>query len=475
MKPIILAWERCALSTRLSLVAVACALVNPWLGVLVGLASAWLYTRNSPIDFNRHRAAWFFLPVLVALAFLGRGESLPSDDLMRHLSAWQLHFDYRAQYPWSNLPQANLWLGFDYLLGLLQQAGLSKQFLLQWVPGLSLLLQSVVLFFALDKALPRRAHNSELFLLLGALGLLLLTPRSLLGRPEMFLLIFGATAWLCQTRVQVLAWVLGYLALIPFYWLGWVYAPFALLLAPKRVSLWVRMLLAAGVGLAHLSFWQVYTGDYLRLLLWLKGTLTVLAGENKPLLTSLSFWFVWVFVGGLAYALSTLNKRRFLLSLPVVLLILWFVVPNQIRYVAALSFVALPWMYKTLALQLRARKLRVPSVLVLLGLGLSAALAVFQTDEVPEFALDADARVFSESPFAAVFYGQPGIAVEPSFALGATLPQWRGLVSKGVLDCELAKKAQFTHVIEKSFSAPPACADLTALQGGWRLWTIKKD
>jgi hypothetical protein len=475
MQRLLEAWGRTAPATRLSIVAACCAIANPWFGLVVGLAAAWLHTRQRGIDFSRHLAAWFFLPVLIALAYIGFGDSLPGDDLMRHLSAWQLHFDYRAQYPWSDIPRIDLWLGFDYALGELQKAGLSKQILLQWLPGLSLALQSILLFAVLCRVLPARRRHAELFLLAGSLGLIILTPRSLLGRPEMFLLIFGVSAWLCRTRAQAAIWAVGFLALIPCYWLGWVYAPFALLLAPTAFGLVARFGIAAVLGLIHLAFWQGYSGDYIGLMVWLKGTLGVRAGENDPMLMSMSFWFCWTLVGALSLALSTLNKNRFIAALPMLLLLCWFALPNQLRYVAAFSFVALPWMYRTFAVFSYARHVRIPAVVVVLGLAISAALAVFPSDPHPKFALDAHARVYSESPYAAVFYGQPGIAVEPSFALGATRPEWRGLKRNGAMRCDLLLRAGFTHVIEKSLAHPLECADLTAVQGSWRLWTIRRN
>lgn len=447
---------------------------NPLLGIAVGLAAAWVHTRHQPIDFERHLAAWYFSPVLIALAFIGQGMSLPDDDLMRHLSAWQLQFDYRSQYPWANLPQANLWLGFDYLLGALQQAGVSKQVLLQWVPGLGLLLQSLVLFGVLRRVLPAPHRNAELFLIAGALGLLVLTPRSLLGRPEMFLLIFGVSAWLCRTRFTAAAWCVAYICLVPFYWLGWVYAPFALLLAPAGLRIPARLALGAVLGVAHLAFWQTYTGDYFGLLAWLKATMHAPATENASMVRMLSVWFTWVLVGAAGMALSTLNTRRALAALPVLLLLLWFALPNQTRYVAAVAFVALPWLYRTFSVMARARGVRIPSVLVLLALAVAAALAVYKTDPAPKFALGPDARVYSESPYAAVFYGQPGIAVEPSFALGATRPEWEGIVADGKARCDLLLRGGFTHVIEKSVNKPLECAVLAEVQGPWRLWAIKK-
>ncbi len=475
MHSFIAAWARCAPATRLSLVAVLLGLVNSWLGIAVGLAAAWAYASKLPEILSRHRVLAFFLPMGVALAYIGQGESLPADDLMRHLSAWQLGLDYRAQYPWSDIPQANLWLGFDYALGVLQRAGLSKDFLLQWLPGLSLLLQTVVLFFALERKVPKHRHNAEVFLLAGSLGLLLLTPRSLLGRPEMFLLIFGACAWLCRSRVSAAAWSVGFLALVPMYWLGWVYAPMALLLAPARLSLVARLVLAAVLGIAHLVFWQTYTGDYLGLMVWLRGTLSILASENAPLLRGFDSWAAWVLVGALSLGLSLLNRRRAWAAAPVLALLIWFAAPNQVRYLAAIAFVALPWLYRLFVVRARASRAHIPAVVALLGLAMAAGLTVRGTEAPAKFPLGADARVYSESPYATVFYGQPGIAVEPSFAMGATRPEWAGLSKEGALSCDLLKQGRFTHVIEKSLGQPLACAELSAVQGPWRLWTIKKD
>jgi len=474
MKPFLDAWARCTPATRLSLVAVCAAIFNTWLGLAIGVCAAWTYTQRQPIAFERHLALWFFAPVVAALCFLSVGESTPPDDLLRHITAWRIGLDYRAQYPWSDIPKADMWLGFDYVLGALQRAGLSKQFLLQWVPGLSVALQSVVLYGVLRRVLPARRRHAELFLLAGALGMLALTPRSLLGRPEMFLAIFGISAWLCRTRVQAAVWALGYLVLIPCYWLGWAYAPLALLLAPAALSLTARFGLGALLGLLHIAFWQAYTGDYLGTLIWLKSTLSVLVGENAPMLCGLSFWGFWVLLGALGLVMSTLNKRRAIAALPVLLLLVWFTLPNQIRYFAALSFVALPWVYRNFALMAQLKQIRIPSMVVVLALGLAGAVAVPKTDEQPTFDLGAHARVYSEAPYATVFYGQPGIAVEPSFAMGATRPEWRELHKDNTLRCDLLVRGGFTHVVEKSLVRPLECAELQAVQGPWRLWTIKK-
>lgn len=466
-------WRRCSLSTRLSLAAVLLTPFNPWIGLIIAWAAVWSTSAKVSASLSQFRFFWFFAPVLIAFLFIGHGESTPTDDLMRHLSAWQLGFDYRSQYPWSTLPAIDPWLGFDWLISLPQRAGVSKAVLLQWIPGFCLLLQSVVLYGLLKRVLPAHRHSTELFLLAGALGMLCLTPRSLLGRPEMFLLIFGMGAGLTVTRRQALLWGLGFLALVPTYWLGWVYAPFALLLAPAVIPLKARLTAAAALFCIHVGAWQMYTGDYLGLLRWLQGTLSVLANENAPMATSLSYWFAWVLLAGIAFALSTLNRRRMMASLPVLALIVWFCAPNQLRYFSAVAACSLPWIYRCVAVLAHARRVSIPPVVALMALSIAAALSIQRTEETPKFQLSSSARVYSESPYATVYFGQPGIAVEPSFALGATKPEWKALRTGATLHCEVLQRGKFTHVVEKSLVNPLPCGELSAVQGPWRLWRLK--
>ncbi|WP_176089591.1 hypothetical protein [Achromobacter anxifer] len=466
--------SRTSAETRLAAVAGVIGAANIWGALLVAMVAVWRYCRRVPLDFSRGLAFWFFAPTAITLVFIGMGKLLPDDDLLRHLTAGGLSFDYRAQYPWSELPKANLWLGFDWALWQLQSLGLSKEFLRQWLPALSLVLQSLVLFFALKRMLPAHRQNPSLLLLCGALGMLLLTPRSVLGRPEMFILIFAACAWLPRSIMGVLAWIMGFLILVPSYWLGWAYAPFALLLWRARLSLVQRVGIAAGLGLAHLGFWQWYTGDYLQLMVWLKGTLSVKATENRDLLYAFYTYAGFVLLGLLTFAASVLNRQRLIASASVVMLFAWFAIPNQIRYLAALSFIALPWIYRQLTIWSTARSLHIPPVVVLLALG-AAGLCVTATPTVPTFALKAADRVYSESPYATVFFGQKGISVDPSFALGATKAPWDGLKksAKESEHCQLLREGGFTHVVEMSRNSLLECGELVQVQGAWRLWRLK--
>lgn len=480
---IITRWSACSLATRWALLAVLATALNAWAGALLAAIAVWQDHRDAL--FQRHLALWWSLPVAMALITLAYGQALPPDDLMRHLSAWRLGFDYRAQYPWSDIPEANLWLGFDYALGQLQQWGADPAVLLKWLPGAGALLSAGVLYLALRRSLPARHLNPELLLLVGALGLLLTTPRMLLGRPEAFLAVLGGAAWICRTPRQAAAWLMGYALLIPGYWLGWVYAPFALLLPISgRIQ---RVLVVLALAVVHLTFWQLYTGDYLGLLLWLRATMMMPALENAPLMQGLAGWTGWLFLlllsGAVALRLPHSRAgrwRKLAHVMPAVAILLWFTLPNQVRYQAAMAFATLPWILRTLgvaaiASRRRGKPWRVAPILVLAALGVAGLQQVGKREPPPAFKLSATARVYSEQPYATVFYGEPGIAVEPSFALGATRPEWRDLIQNGTLNCLKLQRGRFTHLVEQSLSSPPPCATLAGLQGPWRLWTIHQE
>lgn len=462
-------WHDCSPATRGSLLAVGIFPAHAWAGAVLALAATTL----APGQRLSRPGRWLAAIVLAGLVTLSFGKALPTDDLLRHLSAWQLGFDYRAQYPWSQLPAANLWIGFDAGLGLLQQLGVPKAALLQWLPGLALILAGGVIHGSLSRAPLARRAPAELVLALALLGLLLVAPRALLARPELFITLFAATAWWCRTRTQTLLWATGFLALTPVYWLGGAYAPFVLV--ARGLAGAQRLALAGLLMAGHLAFWQAYTGDYPGLLTWLASTLSIPAIENRPLVTALVDWPRLGFAVLLAACLG-MSVRGGLLRLrrhwPVFLLLGWLLLPNQIRYQAALALAALPWLLQRVAVWLRFRRQRVPVLPLLALVGLTAVLLVPQSEPAPHFGLSGKARVYSEQPYATVFYGAPGIAVEPSFALGATLPAYWQLLHKGIFDCHRAAAGGFTHLVEKSLTQVPACLHLEAVDGPWRLWRL---
>lgn len=465
---------------RMAVLASLLVMVNTWLSLVLAFTAAWLHLRETPdVGFGRRLKSWFAFPYVLAAVVALVSQNTPPDDLLRHLMAWRTGLDYRAQYPWSDLPAANLWLGFDWLVGQLQTTvGLPADVLLSGIPVVALLLSGVVMYGAFQRAAPKA--SPEAMLLFGMLALLTCAPRMVLGRPEAFVSLMGASAWLCTSRNHVRLWVAGFIAMIPFYWLGWAYAPMALVLP---LSLRSRLVLAAGLGALHLAFWQVYTGDYLGLMLWLRGTLGVVAVENYELS------YLFLDLPGLLFALLlswtlALNagkRERVVAMLPLAALVLWFALPNQVRYGASITMVALPWLLAKYQAIERVRRwqgkaLVYPALLVVAALAWTGVKGVAGSQPGPTFALPANAKVLSEQPYSNVFYGETGIAVDPSFALGATFPKWKNIldIKNRKLDCARFRAAGFTHLVEHSLVEIPPCVELAAVQGEWRLWGLKK-
>lgn len=465
---------------RVALLASLLTLVNAWVSLVLAFTAAWLHLKEKPdAGFNQNLKWFFAAPFVLSAVLTLASQNTPQDDLLRHLMAWRTDFDYRAQYPWSDLPKANLWLGFDWLVGQLQTTlGIPALVLLHGIPLVALVLSGWVMYGAFRRAAPHA--SAEAVLLFGSLAIVACAPRMLLGRPEAFVSLMGASAWLCTSRKHVALWVAGFILMTPFYWLGWAYAPMALVLP---LALRDRIALAAALGILHLTFWQVYTGDYLGLMLWLRGTLGVEARENIDLS------YLLLDLSGLAFALllswvlavNSTKRARVLAMLPIAALILWFALPKQVRYGASIVMVSLPWLLSRYQVVERARRwkkrpLAVPPLLVLAVLVWAGINGVASSQHAPTFALPADAKVLSEQPYSNVFYGEKGISVDPSFALGATLPKWKNIFDPQTqkLDCARFREAGFTHLVEHHLSDIPDCVELSSIQGEWRLWRLKK-
>lgn len=479
-----------SLPTQLSIFAAVLCAFSLWLGAILAFISVWLYIKEQPSAMKAQKH-WLLIPLLLApCVFLFNG-TVPPDDLLRHLMAWKIDYRYPAQYPWSDLPKANFWLGFDWALGYLQsQWGVSAQFLLQGVPALAFVLGGGVLYASMQKASPHASPAA--FLLLGLLGLILIAPRMFLGRPEAFISIAAAAVWLCDTRAKITAWVLLMLLCIPVYWLGWAYAPFALLLP---ITWRARIGIAAFLAGANLLFWQIYTGDYLGMMMWLKGTLSVQANENISMgamlltYTGLAFALIlaavlarlpWANIKRITFSSSVWKHRE--LGVAPVLLLLWLALPNQVRYNASLVFALLPWMLQNVTQwEISNIDIQEPAWLKISPFAILCALVIasfhmqLPPEDIPRFAMKSGDRVLSENAYATVFFAKEPVQVEPSFALGATRPQWEDLLNNKdtKLDCALVRQARFTHVIEKSLGKGVACLELEGIQGAWRLWRVR--
>lgn len=452
-------------------------MINELAGGMVALACVLLYLKEGFAITFRRPFIWLVIPSLMIVASIFYHKLLPQDDLLRHVVSWKIGFDYRAQYPWADIPKTNLWIGFEYILYLFQQIGIDKETLVLWVTSTSVMLGTLVIFFSLNASVPSSSRYRDLLLLVGFLGCSLTIYRFMMGRPEGFMAAFGATAWLVRSRKQAILWGCLYVLLIPFYWLSWIYAPFALLLKPvKHKILYTAVLFACSVG-----FWQVYSGDYIGLLLWLRGTLDILALENLPQGISFMSWNGFVFVLLIAWILATeFRDKKFLLRLkknaPVWFILVWFLLPNQIRYVPTAVLAVLPFVFRKIVVYRRAGIIgNIHPVAIFIALWLTWLSSFPGERTLPQFAFNKTDRVYSEEPFAVAFYSEPGVSIDPPFAFGATRPEWRYLIKDHHIDCERILKGGFTHVVEKSLEGEvPSCLRLKAVQNHWRLWEVQR-
>lgn len=457
---------------KLTLVSMLLVLFNPWLALLVGFIAGC-------IEWNARESKdvppWvLWVPGIVMVALWGVMQPMPYDDLNRHVMAWRINFDYRSQYPLAEMPPQDMWLGFDWFMYQLQQwLGVTPQQLAKYWP-LGMAIGSYALFLATIRRFAA-AHTTSLLLMVISLCFYPVATRAWMGRPEFLYVIMLGAAFFVNKPLAKLAWALGFILLIPSYWMGWPYAAGVLLFNFEEECWKTRARnLALGIGLAllHLGFWQWYTGDYLGIMDWLTRTLqTTLPTESYSLDQSLMTnpglaLFLWIGV-----VVARFERKDFLRHAPVLLLLAWLSFSNQVRFMAPLMMVAVPWLLQVTPVRKLSGTLKL-SALCVTGAILSTGLG-FMYVKQPSFAVPANAFVVSNDPFATVLYGAPGVRVEPSPAIGATPKAIAEGLSRGIFDCNKAKAMGVTHVIEHRFTSKPACLSLLEIQGEWRYWEVQ--
>jgi hypothetical protein len=251
----------------------AALVLNASVGVLmIAAAAAWLWHSRSPALSSPSGQILFVAVAATYLVAVASRVPIAPDDLLRDIAVARYGFDYRLMFPLSapNLPAVSMWWGFDRVLGQLSdaigplgtvwsvQGALAIGFVM-WVGGICV------------RFLPADDDRWYWAAVLLSLVAPLVMSRVLLGRPEIFLTLWAASAVLATTRARQWLWVGVGCALSLSYWLMPLYVVAVVLLpATLRARVVVATLLLA----FHCAVWQVITsGTYFQAIFWLAQVL----------------------------------------------------------------------------------------------------------------------------------------------------------------------------------------------------------
>lgn len=422
----------------------------------------------------KHAPLWLlgslFLAVLSA-------PGSPPDDLLRHVVSYAWGYSHTAMYPYTSLPDYNMYPAFDWAAGLLVQA-------VGGVLGVKLLVAAVYLcgILVIWDALGywKGALQLSPVHLTGVTLLVLLSGASnrlWLGRPEAWVLcwaIFATTAGKSSLRLGLAA-ALG-CAVSPGYWLAPLFYP---VLLASRLPLKKAAGLVALLLCVHVGFWAWWSGGDVwhwpaHLSEWRNNRLFPVLETDSIFLALLQPASVALFLLVAQGAQKSNALNRSLLGLAC------YCALNLVRFLPA----ALVCLYGQVLngvdrLQLSVKAALAVSVCLYLLL-LNQLSTGVQLASIPLFQLPQGAVVltsFSSGVYSLPFANPGRIQVIPGIELGAS-PRALQTMSQGLesfsLRCEDLTAYKITHVVEnRARGTPPTCLRLIRTEGTWRLWEVR--
>lgn len=463
---------------------------------LLGVAAVAVIFRDSlwegfSVLFERQNASWvpilFFVPLCLHL--FGKQGGLPfaaPDDLMRHLTAYQAGFDYSSRFVHQAivLPEnRSLWFGYEWIAGRLHA----------WVGGalaaFMLIAACIGLVYVVTRAAFARAaagHPEQVLIVAAAMVLFVAhftVNRALLGRPEIIVSMVGLSACVLRARTWVVLMSLS----APLYWLTPIFVPFALLLPGG----W-RLRLVSGfvVGVMSAGFWLGYMGwDWLELIRKTSDAASsrlISPTEGGPIVTALLQPHIGL---PLLIALAVIRASSWKRLIAPVLLIGWFFLPDQSRY---LGSVLLPLAGVIFVMEVSGREFSLTSsqrAWIVAGLLLIASGSLLERPDnrlwnKPHLkSLSGDEVLllpFDESAFF-LMYRHPKTQMWPSMEFGySTQAMQRFYVQikeNRTVDCAKLNSLEFTHFLDHGIIAGtvPKCLIPQEKYLHWTLFRIEKD
>ena len=411
--------------------------------------------------------------ILLAMLVLAATPNLPSDDLLRHAGAWKFNYDYSKIFLEGSWPSTySAWVGFEYIAGAVNRHLGDMSVLV--------LMETAILVTGVCAAVGIRTtlnghpqQNAIAFILFTTLFFGLLLPRAMLGRPEVYLTALALIAPALHTRV----WASILVLLSPFYWLGLLYAPFALL---ARGAIRGRIAAVAIGVVGQVLFWEMYTG-------WTWHSLVYAATAGFPrlinmselgpistIITDMSVWPLFALIAVAAwYGIRPVGHN--------ILAYAHFFATDMVRY-AAVGFAGMALAFGNV-LQRTKLVFATPVLLFfvllsvfVMGKSISGVATRFTMPaEMAAHRFPEGSRVYSAAHTVFLLNNPASFFARPPDTSLMPLPQQRvlqNLVQDGVVDCAYLQKRRYTHLVEKSTTTPPHCATLEKTYGEWKIWRV---
>lgn len=450
----------------------------PFLVLVVANRIRFLQTLESLLE--RRSSLLLIVPMLVLLGRFLIDPPTASDDLLRHIAAAAWGGDYQRMYVHTYLPSVNFYVTFDWLVARISGViGFERA---MW----AMQVLAVGSFVAVFVQSARRVDDDHglatpMTVLALCMALLCMGYRLILGRPEIFLLIWGLAACAVVSRRGSVLWIASGTVLSTGYWLAPVVFPAALLLP---VSLRWRLLVVLALLCAWAVFWGLYGGAEffaeLARALWL--TANRVPGnqvtENQTVLAMLTDPLTLVLL-----LASLLALRKPVADHRLALLAGYFALSNQVRYLSAVvPLLALHALSGACRSKTRwpAGPWRSAALAISMACVTAFSVSVPRYHDLPRFRLPEGAVVltgFREPTYSTLFANPGTVRVAPAMEIGWLEPELQRVVAnlgQGHLDCDSLRGYAFSHLIESTLSgSTPTCLSLEATQGPWRLWRVR--
>ncbi len=445
---------------------------------------------------------FFFLTVFFTISLC-----LPTDDLLRDVLSWKYGFDYTKLFPYAPLnPQYNQYIGFDYLMYLVQRVagfGIKGQ-------NLAVHISQVISFigfylaglYVFDKYLSRfQIKNKDFWMFIIICGVVSSTiGRIIIGRPEMWFTIWAISALgvFYRGRTSKIVWIIMGLIMVPLYWLALLYTPFTILVFRSKLK---SILLFLTFVIVNITFWQMYSNG-----LWIHNfellklcfanripTLLVAENESAYYILTMPLFIVILYLSliklkgiNLKARVKTLSVNYILDSYALKLIIvisfyLFFI--NMVRYIGVLSFLFLALGFNIFNDLIKDFNIpEIPRNIIYLVLAMVMVQNVKGSTSIidGDYHIPRDSKVLvlmRDGVYAIPYFNKSPIQIVPSMEIGGN-KQWvqKILVTaldNGVVNCDEIQH-RFDYVAEKSLTNIPTCLDLYQVNGDIRIWKIKQ-